>query len=75
MFTRRSDASKIALVYLVRQLERWSFGMIDCQMSTPHLASLGAHEIPRPDFMRALQELVNYPTQKGPWRFDDDLPD
>jgi leucyl/phenylalanyl-tRNA--protein transferase len=75
MFTQRSDASKIALVHLVRQLERWSFGLIDCQMSTPHLASLGAHEIPRPDFMRALQELVNYPTQKGPWRFDDDLPD
>jgi leucyl/phenylalanyl-tRNA--protein transferase len=75
MFTRRSDASKIALVRLVRQLERWSFGMIDCQMSTPHLASLGAHEIARADFMRILQELVNYPTQKGPWRFDDDLPD
>jgi leucyl/phenylalanyl-tRNA--protein transferase len=75
MFTRRSDASKIALVHLVRQLERWSFGMIDCQMSTPHLASLGAHEIARAEFMRALQELVNYPTRKGPWRFDDDLPD
>jgi leucyl/phenylalanyl-tRNA--protein transferase len=75
MFTRRSDASKIALVRLVRQLERWSFGMIDCQMSTPHLASLGAHEIGRAEFMRALQELVNYPTRKGPWRFDDDLPD
>jgi leucyl/phenylalanyl-tRNA--protein transferase len=75
MFTRRSDASKVALVRLVRQLERWSFGMIDCQMSTPHLQSLGAQEIARPRFMRALQELVNYPTQKGPWRFDDDLPD
>jgi leucyl/phenylalanyl-tRNA---protein transferase len=75
MFTRRSDASKVALVHLVRQLERWSFGMIDCQMSTPHLESLGAQEIARPDFMRTLEELVNYPTQKGSWRFDDDLPD
>jgi leucyl/phenylalanyl-tRNA--protein transferase len=75
MFTRRSDASKVALVHLVRQLERWSFGLIDCQMSTPHLESLGAQEIARADFMRRLQELVNYPTQKGPWRFDDDLPD
>jgi leucyl/phenylalanyl-tRNA---protein transferase len=74
-FARRSDASKVALVHLVRQLKRWSFGMIDCQMSTPHLESLGAREIARTDFMRALQELVNYPTQKGPWRFDDDLPD
>lgn len=75
MFTRASDASKVALVHLVRQLERWSFGLIDCQMSTPHLASLGAQEIARTDFMRAVEELVNYPTQKGPWRFDDDLPD
>ncbi len=75
MFTRRSDASKFALVHLVRQLERWSFGMIDCQMSTPHLESLGAQEIARTEFMRTLEELVNYPTQKGPWRFDDDLPD
>jgi leucyl/phenylalanyl-tRNA--protein transferase len=49
--------------------------MIDCQMSTPHLQSLGAQEIARARFMRSLQELVNYPTQKGPWRFDDDLPD
>jgi leucyl/phenylalanyl-tRNA--protein transferase len=75
MFTRQSDASKIALVHLTRQLARWSFGMIDCQMSTAHLASLGAREIARSDFMRALEELVNYPTQKGPWRFDDDLLD
>jgi leucyl/phenylalanyl-tRNA---protein transferase len=75
MFTRQTDASKIALVHLTRQLARWSFGMIDCQMSTAHLASLGAQEIARSDFMRALEELVNYPTRKGPWRFDDDLPD
>ena len=73
MFTRATDASKIALAHLARQLERWSFGMIDCQMVTPHLATLGAREIPRKDFMRALSELVNYPTRKGKWRFDDDL--
>jgi leucyl/phenylalanyl-tRNA--protein transferase len=73
MFTRRSDASKFALAHLARQLERWSFGLIDCQMSTTHLASLGAREIPRKDFLRAVAELVNYPTRKGAWRFDDDL--
>jgi leucyl/phenylalanyl-tRNA--protein transferase len=75
MFTRQTDGSKIALVCLARQLERWSFGAIDCQMSTAHLASLGAQEIARVDFMRALEELVNYPTERGPWRFDDDLLD
>jgi leucyl/phenylalanyl-tRNA--protein transferase len=73
MFSKSSDASKIALAHLARQLERWAFGLIDCQMSTPHLASLGAREIPRADFIRALAELVNYATRLGPWRFDDDL--
>ncbi len=47
MFSRETDASKVALVVLVRQLGRWGFEMIDCQMSTPHLASLGAREMPR----------------------------
>ena len=73
MFTRAADASKIALVHLARQLERWQFGMIDCQMHTAHLASLGACEIPRADFMRKLQELVNYASVTGHWKLDDDL--
>jgi leucyl/phenylalanyl-tRNA--protein transferase len=73
MFTHVTDASKIALAHLARQLERWNFGMIDCQMTTAHLASLGAQEIPRKEFMRRLSELVNYPARIGRWRFDDDL--
>ena len=47
MFSRVSDASKIAFVHLVAQLQRWGFEMIDCQMKTEHLASLGAREISR----------------------------
>ena len=73
MFTRATDASKLALAHLTRQLERWNFGMIDCQMATEHLASLGARSIPRTDFMRKLEELVNYPRSMAPWCFDDDL--
>lgn len=73
MFSRASDASKIALAHLARQLERWQFGLIDCQMATPHLASLGAREMARKDFIRALSELVNCPTPSGSWRFDNDL--
>lgn len=73
MFTRATDASKIALAHLARQLERWSFGLIDCQMETAHLASLGARAIARNHFIRALPELVNYPTRTGVWRFDHDL--
>ena len=73
MFTRVPDASKIALAHLVRQLHRWEFGLIDCQMNTTHLARFGAREIPRADFMRRLEELVNYPPTQGRWRCDDDL--
>ena len=58
MFATRTDASKIALVHLVRQLERWGFGLIDCQMKTDHLASLGATEIPRRAFVRDIERLT-----------------
>lgn len=72
MFSRRTDASKIALAHLCAQLGRWNFGMIDCQMNTPHLASLGAREIPRSDFVARLQDLINYPPVTA-WHFDNDL--
>ena len=73
MFTDVPDASKIALAHLVRQLERWGYDMIDCQMSTEHLARFGAREIPRAQFMRKLASLVNYPDTACAWRLDDDL--
>jgi leucyl/phenylalanyl-tRNA---protein transferase len=68
MFTRVRDASKIALVHLVQQLERLQFELIDCQMATTHLASLGAREIPRARFARLVTELVHYAVPSGPWR-------
>lgn len=74
MFTRVSDASKIALAHLVLQLRRWGYGLIDCQMNTAHLARFGAREIPRTAFSRQLGELVNYPSPSpAPWRIDGDL--
>ena len=73
MFSRRSNASKIALAFLAAQLERWGFGMIDCQMNTPHLASLGAREISRAEFQQSLTVLVNSPLPPSPWTFDSDL--
>ncbi len=72
MFTRATDASKLALAHLARQLARWQFGMIDCQMSTPHLGSLGAREMPREDFVRRLKDLVNCEPPPS-WQIDDDL--
>ena len=70
MFARRSDASKVAFVALVRQLRRWGFEIIDCQMATAHLASLGAREIPRREFLAAVRRLVREPGIPAPWQFD-----
>jgi leucyl/phenylalanyl-tRNA--protein transferase len=73
MFSRHTDASKVALAHLVRQLERWGFEMIDCQMSTAHLASLGAREIPRAEFLSRLEGLTRKPSVPAPWVIDADL--
>lgn len=70
MFSRETDASKVALARLARQLQRWDFGLIDCQMETAHLASLGARTMPRAAFTARLAELVNLPHLPGPWHFD-----
>ena len=70
MFFRVSDASKIAFVHLVTQLQRWGFEMIDCQMKTEHLASLGAREISRKEFRQKLKELVHYPERGKKWCLD-----
>ncbi|AEV27308.1 leucyl/phenylalanyl-tRNA--protein transferase [Azospira oryzae PS] len=67
MFSWRSDASKIAVAHLARYLERLGFGMVDCQMHTAHLASLGAREIPRDDFIARLDALVAAGPASGPW--------
>lgn len=61
MFARETDASKVALVHLVRQLGRWEFPMIDCQQQTSHLATLGARPIPRASFAKELARLVHCP--------------
>ena len=73
MFSRRSDSSKIALVCLAAQLWKWGFPMIDCQMQTTHLATMGAHEIPRRVFVEMLTELVAKPPVATPWSLDDEV--
>ena len=67
MFSRATDASKVALVTLVEELKQRGFPLIDCQMHTPLLASLGGREIPRRSFLRALVPLVNYAVSPGKW--------
>ncbi len=59
MFSRRSNASKTGFIFLVRQLQEWGFELVDCQMPTSHLESLGAREISRESFLQALRELCH----------------
>jgi len=67
MFSRATDASKVALVCLVETLRERGMPMIDCQQRTPLLASLGARQIPRPQFLRRLEALVNYRELPEKW--------
>lgn len=67
MFSRATDASKVALVALVEELRSRGFPLIDCQVKTRLLAALGAREIPRREFLRRLNALVNYPEPSGKW--------
>ena len=68
MFSRARDASKVALAHLAAQLAAWRFTLIDCQMMTDHLRSLGAAPIPRGQFLRLVAANRQAPTLQGPWR-------
>lgn len=73
MFSRCTDTSKVAMVYLARQLRQWQFRLIDCQVSSPHLRSLGAVEIPRSEFLAELRRNETIASRPGSWQFDDSL--
>jgi len=70
MFTRRADASKAAFATLVRQLGRWGFAWVDCQVWSPHLGRLGAVSWPRRRFLAALARALEADTRRGAWRLD-----
>lgn len=73
MFSRSSDASKVALVHLGRLLVQRGFGFIDCQLETSHLLSLGAQSLPRPAFLKLLHEHVYRPMPDAPWTLPPEL--
>ena len=58
MFARIRDASKVCLVYLVDRLQERGFVLLDCQIQNPHLARLGAREIPEQEYLRRLQHAL-----------------
>lgn len=74
MFTRISNASKVALVGLVKYLQSMDFHLIDCQVTTSHLLSFGAHEISRERFLDELATALKAPTLRGRWSFQSSYP-
>ncbi|MGY6276436.1 leucyl/phenylalanyl-tRNA--protein transferase [Methylomonas sp. MgM2] len=67
MFHRVRDASKVAFVHLVKQLTAWGYNLIDCQVCSDHLLSLGAEEIPRGDFVDLLDRLCSLTPAAEAW--------
>lgn len=70
MFARESDASKIAFVWLVRQLQQWGISLIDCQVRTDHLARFGAADMPRQRYLDAVRDLIREDGRPGRWSLD-----
>ena len=71
MFTRQTDASKIALAALVCLCRAHDVELIDCQQQTAHLASLGAHPVARADFLTSIQRGQQRPAMR--WQFEPAL--
>ncbi|MDZ4822606.1 MAG: leucyl/phenylalanyl-tRNA--protein transferase [Flavobacteriales bacterium] len=67
MFSRQSNASKAALIFLVDVLNKKQFSMIDCQVYNPHLGSMGARNISRSAFLQKLHEGLEKETLRGSW--------
>ena len=75
MFATAPDASKVAFVHLVRQLQRWGVGLIDSQVHTAHLERFGAEHLGRSTYCARVADLVRAPSRmpppgSGPWSFE-----
>ena len=70
MFTRVSNASKVAFVCLAKHLRDLNFSMIDCQITTGHLTRFGAREISRARYLEELDHALQAPTWSGKWSLD-----
>ncbi len=70
MFHIARDASKVALVTLARQLAARGFALVDCQLPTPHLATLGFERWPRERYLRDAREAVRAKRPAEKWTLD-----
>ncbi|MCF6253128.1 MAG: leucyl/phenylalanyl-tRNA--protein transferase [Thiomicrorhabdus sp.] len=72
MFSNVTDGSKVALVALSMQLKEWGFKLIDTQVETPHLNSLGASQIKRVEFEGLMNQQINQPFNTQKWQLSTD---
>ncbi|PIE43732.1 MAG: leucyl/phenylalanyl-tRNA--protein transferase [Gammaproteobacteria bacterium] len=68
MFSLATNASKVAFIYLVKQLECWGFSLIDCQLENDHLLTMGCKSIPRSTFLSILDEEIKKPPPGNTWK-------
>lgn len=73
MFSRADNASKVAIIGLAQQLDAWGYAVIDCQVASAHVTSLGAIDIDRTEFVALLNKWCVIAGQPAPWRFDTNL--
>tara|TARA_R110002167_G_scaffold84193_3_gene228871 strand:+ start:449 stop:1162 length:714 start_codon:yes stop_codon:yes gene_type:complete len=70
MFSLRDNASKTGFIWLVKQLQVWQYQLIDCQVPSEHLRSLGAQDMPRPQFLEILARTRSLPGREGLWEME-----
>src|SRR5699024_6039067 len=74
MFSHVTDASKIALVWLARQLAAWDFPLLDGQVGSGHLYRMGARDMARAEFLDIITALQQPPSPPAPWGFTLEVP-
>jgi leucyl/phenylalanyl-tRNA--protein transferase len=74
MFHTETDASKAAFAFAVDRLHAWGYRLVDCQVHTNHLESLGAEEIPRAEFVRLLDDFCEQASSPSAWLQQRGLP-
>ena len=73
MFSFQSNASKVALTYVVSHLHKWGFPLLDCQLPSPHLSRLGAESISRKEYIETMMPLCDAPTNSFIWKLDETI--
>jgi leucyl/phenylalanyl-tRNA--protein transferase len=70
MFSCQKNSSKFALIHLVGFLQKNNYRLVDCQMTTAHLSSMGAREVSGTEFQSLLKQFINSTTPDGAWSYD-----